>query len=122
MTFPDGPEEQLPPGDVTEGVVRIGDTVRRPPTPATEYVAAYLRHLQIMGFAGTPRYLGRDAQGRDVLTYLAGDVPRDPIEEWAATDGVLDGVGQLLRRLHDASRGFAAPSPPRSGGRPAPRL
>jgi len=27
--FPDGPETELPAGDVTEGVVLIGDTVRR---------------------------------------------------------------------------------------------
>ena len=122
MTFPDGPEIELPKGDVTEGLVRIGDTVRRPPTPASEYVAAYLRHLQVMGFDGAPRYLGRDAQGRDVLTYLEGDVPGDPVEPWAASDAVLDGVAKLLRRLHDASRGFAAPPRPRVPGGPGPAL
>ena len=122
MSFPDGPERHLPAGDVTEGLVRIGDTVRRPRTPASEYVAAYLLHLQVMGFEGAPRHLGRDRQGRDVLTYLVGDVPGDPVEPWAATEDVLDGVGRLLRRLHDASRGFAAPPPPRTPGRPAPRL
>jgi phosphotransferase family enzyme len=122
MNFPDGPEEHLPAGDITEGLVRIGDTVRRPPTAASEYVAAYLRHLQAVGFAGAPRYLGRDRQGRDVLTYLAGDVPGDPVEEWAAGDDVLEGVGRLLRRLHDASRGFAAPPPRRAPGRPVARL
>lgn len=122
MTFLDGPEIALPRGDVTDGVVRIGNTVRRPPTPASEYVAAYLLHLRVMGFEGTPRYLGRDRQGRDVLTFLEGDVPTDPMEPWAATDVVLEDVGRLLRRLHDASRGFAAPSPPRAPGRPATRL
>jgi hypothetical protein len=122
VSFPDGPEVELPRGDVTDGLVRVAGTVRRPPTPASEYVAAYLRHLQAMGFDGAPRYLGRDAQGRDVLSYLDGDVPGDPVDPWAATDGVLDGVGRLLRRLHDASRGFAAPPPPRAPSRPAPRL
>ena len=122
MRFPDGPEVALPKGDVTEGLVRIGDTVRRPPTAASEYVAAYLRHLRVMGFDGAPRYLGRDDRGRDVLTYLEGDVPGDPLEPWAASDDVLEGVGRLLRRLHDASRGFAAPAPPRAPGRPVARL
>ena len=122
MRFPDGPEVALPKGDVTEGLVRIGDTVRRPATAASEYVAAYLHHLQVMGFDGAPRYLGRDQRGRDVLTFLEGDVPGDPVEAWAAGDEVLAGVGRLLRRLHDASRGFAAPPPRRTPGRPVPSL
>ena len=67
--FPDGPEVALPAGDVTVGVVRIGDTVRRPHQPTSDRVAAYLAHLEARGFDGAPRHLGRDAQGRDVLTY-----------------------------------------------------
>ena len=98
--FSDGPEIELPAGDVTVGVVRIGDTVRRPRSTASEPVAAYLAHLEAVGFDGAPRYLGRDAQGRDVLTYLDGDVPGDPVEPWAAADDVLPGVARLLRCLH----------------------
>jgi hypothetical protein len=101
--FPDGPEIALPAGDVTEGVVRIGDTVRRPHQPTSKAVAAYLRHLESVGFAGAPRYLGRDAQGRDVLDFVAGDVAGDPPERWAVADDVLPGVGRLVRSLHDAS-------------------
>lgn len=120
MTFPDGPEIELPAGDVTVGVVRIGDTVRRPRQDTSERVAAYLRHLEAVGFAGAPRYLGVDAQGRDVLTYLAGDVPGSPVAAWVAADRVLPGVGALVRRLHDASEGYQAPTRPRPPGRPAP--
>jgi hypothetical protein len=104
--FPDGPEIRLPSGDVTEGVVRVGDTVRRPHQATSAAVAAYLRHLESVGFAGAPRYLGRDAQGRDVLDFIAGDVAGDPPEPWAAADDVLPGVGRLLRSLHDASAGW----------------
>jgi hypothetical protein len=106
QTFPDGPEVALPAGDVTVGVVRVGDTVRRPHQPTSEAVAAYLRHLQSVGFAGAPRYLGRDAQRRDVLSFIEGDVPGDPPEPWAAADDVLPGVGRLVRSLHDASEGW----------------
>jgi hypothetical protein len=120
MTFPDGPEIELPAGDVTVGVVRIGDTVRRPHQQSSPRVAAYLRHLEAAGFDGAPRYLGRDAQGRDVLTFLAGDVPGDPVEEWAADDAVLPGVARLLRHVHDASEGYAAPPRPVEPGRPQP--
>jgi hypothetical protein len=121
-SFPDGPEIELPAGDVTVGVVRVGDTVRRPPSEASPYVAAYLAHLEVVGFDGAPRYLGRDAQGRDVLTYLEGDVPGDPVEPWAAADSVLPGVGRLLRRLHDASVGCDLPPRHREAGRPVPEL
>lgn len=122
--WPDGPQIALPAGDVTVGVVRIGDTVRRPHQDTSDGVAAYLEHLAGTGFAGAPRVLGRDAQGRDVLSYLDGDVPGDPVEPWAAADAVLGGVGRLLRRLHDASAGWAPSVPLRSHapGRPVPPM
>jgi hypothetical protein len=101
-------EVELPRGDVTEGVVRIGDTVRRPHQPTSFAVAGYLDHLERVGFDGAPRYLGRDASGRDVLTYLEGRVAGDPPEEWATTDELLASVAELLRRLHDASSGYLA--------------
>jgi hypothetical protein len=118
--FPDGPEIELPAGDVTVGVVRIGDTVRRPRQESSDRVAAYLRHLEAMGFEGAPRYLGVDTQGRDVLTFLDGAVPGSPVDAWAADDDVLPGVARLLRRLHDASEGYVAPVQPVEPGRPQP--
>jgi hypothetical protein len=122
MTFPDGPEIELPAGDVTVGVVRVGDTVRRPHGDTSDHVAAYLRHLEATGFVGAPRYLGRDAKGRDVLTFLDGDVSGDPVDEWAAADDVLPGVARLLRRLHDAGIGYVSPPRPGVPGRPPPRF
>jgi hypothetical protein len=110
VELPDGPEIRLPRGDVTEGVVRIGDTVRRPRGPWSDAVAAYLRHLERVGFEGAPRYLGVDAQGRDVLDFVEGEVPGQPVvEPWAASEKVLVGVARLLRRLHEASVSFAPP-------------
>lgn len=105
----DGPEIQLPRGDVTEGVVRVGDTVRRPHQPQSPAVAGYLRHLERVGFDASPRYLGRDGRGRDVLTYLDGDVAGDPPEAWVAEDGLLASVARLVRRLHEASQGYTPP-------------
>lgn len=124
MTFPGGPEIALPAGDVTVGVVRIGDTVRRPRQATSGGVAEYLRHLEAAGFDRAPRYLGVDARGRDVLSYLDGDVPGDPVEAWAAADSVLPSVARLARALHDASTGFVPTEPirPPAAGRPAPQL
>ncbi|GAB3486684.1 phosphotransferase [Nocardiopsis coralliicola] len=109
-TGDDAPETALPKGDVTDGVVRAGRTVRRPAQPQSPAVAAYLDHLEQAGFDGAPRFLGRDGQGRDVLTFLDGAVAGAPPEEWAADPHLLASVGALQRELHDASAGFLAAS------------
>lgn len=95
-------------GRITQGVVRIGDTVRRPAGPASSFTAALLRHLAARGFAGAPRSLGRDAAGRDSFTYLHGWVPAR-FQRWS--DGQVAAAGALLRGLHDATRGSALAAP-----------
>lgn len=103
-------ETPLVGGDVTAGVVRVGDTVRRPRGPWSSSVAAYLRHLERVGFEGAPRFLGIDEEGRDILDFVAGNVPGQPfVETWAATDSVLVAVARLLRRLHESSASFEPP-------------
>ncbi|WP_436535460.1 phosphotransferase [Actinoplanes sp. HUAS TT8] len=88
-------------GRLTAGVVRVGETVRRPASPFTTML---LTHLAQAGFHGVPRHLGRDELGRDILTFLPGDVPA----KWRAfTDGQVAGAGLLLRGFHEASRSFA---------------
>jgi len=99
-------EIALPAGDVTEGVVRIGNTVRRPHQPQSYAVAAYLDHLQARGFEGAPRYLGRDSSGRDVLTFLEGDVAGAPVEDEFLGDELLASVARLVNALHQASSGY----------------
>ncbi|TDC77495.1 aminoglycoside phosphotransferase family protein, partial [Actinomadura sp. 7K507] len=39
-------------GDVSEGVVRVGDTVRRPLGAHSPAVHGVLRHLEAVGFDG----------------------------------------------------------------------
>lgn len=99
-------EQDLPKGDVTEGVVRIGDTVRRPHHDGSIAIAHYLDHLEVAGFAGSPRYLGRDDTGRDVLTFLGGDVASASPEAWAADNELLASIADLLLELHRAAAGF----------------
>ena len=106
-----GEEVPLAGGDVTEGVVRVGDTVRRPRGPWSSSVASYLHHLNRVGFPESPRYLGIDERGRDILQFIPGDVPRQPVvESWAAATSVLVGIADLLRRLHEASASFVPPA------------
>ena len=91
-------------------VVRIDDTVRRPWGPQSPAVHALLDHLESVGFDGAPRALGRDAQGRAVLTYIEGHVGVPPYPAWVANDALLDSVADLQRRFHDAVRGFTTPA------------
>lgn len=91
-------------------VVRAGDTVRRPIGPQTAAVAALLRHLEAVGFDGAPRHLGYDERGREVLTYVPGEVAaHDEPPPWVGTDEALVSVTRLMRRLHDATLGFVPP-------------
>jgi hypothetical protein len=63
--------------NATVGLVRVGDTVRRPAGPWSDAVDAVLEHLRVVGFTGAPRPLGRDELGRQVLGYVHGEVGAD---------------------------------------------
>ncbi|TYC18952.1 aminoglycoside phosphotransferase family protein [Actinomadura syzygii] len=89
-------------------MVRLGDTVRRPPHPWTPAVHALLRYLEQAGFPYSPRVLGMDQQGREVLTYLDGE--SGPCG-WAnvVNDAGLIAFARLLRDYHDTVAGFRPP-------------
>jgi hypothetical protein len=96
-------------GDVTEGVVRVGDTVRRPVGPHSPLVHALLAHLELAGFEGAPRFLGIDGSGREVLSYIDGEVAGRPRPPWIADETRLASVGRLVRAYDDAAASFASP-------------
>jgi aminoglycoside phosphotransferase (APT) family kinase protein len=58
------------------------------------------------GFAGASSPVGIDADGRERLVFVEGDVPLPPYPDWSQTDAALASVARLLRGLHDAARGF----------------
>ncbi len=93
-------EVELLGGRTTTGVVRVGDTVRRPAGRHSAFVHRLLAQLEKAGFTGAPRALGIDASGREILTFVAGHVPPDlgvySIEQLVA-------AAQLIRRFHDSS-------------------
>jgi hypothetical protein len=96
-------ELQLPGGRVTEGVVRIGDTVRRPLAPNASFRHALLAHLSAWGFDAAPQYLGTDDVGREILSFLPGDVPAEL--DASLPDDALRAAAGLIRRFHDATAG-----------------
>lgn len=97
-------------GNATSGVVRKGDTVRRPSGPWTPAVHALLAHLHAVGFRGAPEPLGIDDEGREVLRYLPGTVPWPAHFELLDRDDRLVRVAWLIGQFHDAVAGFTPPA------------
>jgi hypothetical protein len=114
-------EIPLPGGDVTEGVVRVGDTVRRPVGPHSPLVHALLTHLESIGFEGAPRFLGIDGAGREVLSYVDGEVAGRPRPRWIADEARLASVGRLVRAYDDAAASFISPPGARPDTEPGGR-
>jgi hypothetical protein len=96
--------------------IRHGNTILRPAAPWTPTVHTLLRHLEQVGFPGSPRVVGDgyDDQGREVLTDIEGHI----VHPRPYTDEGIFQVGQLLRALYDATANF---QPPPSAG-PTDRL
>lgn len=97
-------ETPLTGGRITAGVVRVGDTVRRPPKPNASLVRALLGRLEQLGLELAPRYLGSDPEGRETFAYVEGEVP-DELDS-TFDDATLAAAALLIRRFHDATAGF----------------
>lgn len=124
MSEQQGHEIPLQGGDVTEGVVRVGDTVRRPMGPHSELVHHLLGQLEKTDADCAPRFLGIDEEGREILSFIEGEVAGRPWPEWVADPDRATSVARLLRRLDDALIDFGLPkdTPVRSwlSGAPEP--
>lgn len=104
-------EERLS-GGQDEGATLVDGTVRRPTRPWTAAVNDLLRHLEDRDFPGAPRALGRDAQGREILTYLGGQTvgASQPWPAWTHSHEALNEVGRWLRDYHRAVADYVPPS------------
>lgn len=83
-------------------IFRVGNTIRRPVHKNSLFVREFLRYLEAVNFDASPRFLGIDAQGREIITYLEGDVPSNL--GWYA-DEQLIAAAKLIRRFHDITAG-----------------
>ncbi|MGH2503216.1 MAG: phosphotransferase, partial [Ktedonobacterales bacterium] len=104
-----GPEIALTGGNVST-VTRIGATVHRSAGPWTPAVHALLRHLEHAGYAHAPRALGMDEQGREIVSYLEGDVFPYPMPGCVWSEVALLAVARMLRAFHEAQAGFEPPA------------
>lgn len=96
-------------GGFVNEVVRVGETVRRSAGPWTPAVHELLTHLQSVGFKESPKPLGIDDRGREVLSFVPGDTIgwTDWPNILLQPDGALS-LGSLLRKYHDAVSSFRA--------------
>lgn len=83
--------------------------MRRPANARSDVAQALLRHLEAVGFGGAPRGPSYDGQGREVLTYVDGEVPQGP--PYLLSDARLVSAARLIKSFHDAT----ASSPLRRG-------
>ena len=95
-------ESSLLGGRTSAEVVRIGNTVRRIVGPNSKFSHDLLKLLEDEGFNYAPRFLGLDEQGREILTFMEGDVPHQEIN-W--TDNQLIKIVQIIKEFHDATAG-----------------
>ncbi len=100
------PEEEPLSGGNTTVVVRVGDTVRRPVGPWTPAVHDVLNHLTAVGFSGSPRVIGVDDSGREMLEFVPGEVGSlshaHPLPPWFRTEDACWTVGRWIRDFQRA--------------------
>ena len=90
-------------GQLTPGIVRVGNTVRRHPKDNAAFVHDLLLFLEDQGFGFAPRFLGMDEQGRDIYSYLEG-------QSWLSSgsglsDDLLMQAASVIRSYHDIAAG-----------------
>lgn len=88
-------------GGAVNKVVRVGDTVRRAGSGFygdPGFVQELLRHFERARWAGAPRYLGIDGQGRQMLSFVPG-------RQAVMTEESLLAAVRLLRECHDLAAG-----------------
>lgn len=98
-------EQALTGGNASGPVVRVDRTVRKPWTPASPFVHAFMRHVRANG-GDAPQTYGVDEGGRQSVEYIDGPLA---IEAPVLTREALRRVGAMVRAIHDASEGFTPP-------------
>ena len=106
MVIVPGISEQDVEGGNVNAVQRVGDTVRRTAGPWTPAVHALLAWVREHGVTCVPAPLGLDDDGREVLSWMPGEVAGWPVPDWLWAAETRARAGTLLRLVHDATLGF----------------
>jgi hypothetical protein len=86
----------------------VAGVVLKKAGPWAPGVIGLLRHLENVGFEAAPRVVGDGyaADGRLAVTYLPGESPHP--RAWS--EEAVYRIGELLRQLHTAAKGFTPPA------------
>jgi len=79
-------------GESNQKVVKVGDTVRKEPSENSELVREVMAVLSNNNFQYSPKYLGIDQKGREIMTYIEG-------EQMNHTEITVDLMKQTLKVL-----------------------
>jgi hypothetical protein len=101
------PEENLN-TDNKHPIIRVGNTVHRPTGWWTPAVHDLLKYLEAVGFPYSPRVLGFDKQGREILEFIDGESGKEGWGEIVSDDG-LRKYAKLLSEYHDAIADYHPP-------------
>lgn len=91
------------------GLVRVGDTVRRPAGPWTASVQHLLGSLRAYGFDVVPEPLGIDEYGRETLRFVEGRDLGWPLLPGIRTTDGAERLGRLAARLRVALASYRCP-------------
>jgi hypothetical protein len=98
-------------GGNVSSVMRFGKEVHRNTDWWSPAVHGLLQHLEALGFQGAPRFLGLDERGREILSFIEGEVGNDPVPPRWWADSVVIEVARLMRNFHDATTGYVSQVP-----------
>ena len=95
-------EVPLDGGNTSDGVVRVGETVRKPWGTATSAVFEFMAAVRAEN-VDVPVALGRDDRGRQITEFVPGC---SALHAPPLSLSGLHRVGRIVRAIHDASEGF----------------
>lgn len=98
-------DEQTLSGGHMSGAVRVGSTVRKPRQPQSATIQRLLAYARAQGLTWVPEPLGSDEHGRDVWSFIEGEVVHDQ-PDWLWSVDILATVARRLREWHDATASF----------------
>jgi len=99
-------DEDIPlEGGNLNAVLRRGDRVIRPAGLWSATIHRLLRHARERGVSWVPEPFGLDADGREQLGFIPGEVAHGA-PDWLWDERLLVEVAQALRQWHDASADF----------------
>jgi aminoglycoside phosphotransferase (APT) family kinase protein len=84
-------------GKITKGVVKKDNYVLRPCCPNSPFVHNVLKWLELKECSISPRFIGLDNTGREIITYLEGTVPNNL---GFFNNNQLVEAGKIIKKLH----------------------